>query len=254
MIRLVSANIEGDLHLDLVLPFLRKQQPDVICLQEVFGSDIPVLTGPSFQSFFLPMSRKINRSGDLADWGLAIASRLSVQKSFSDYYYCPVSGIVAFDEILKRDTVAQGIAGITLAANGAAVTVVATHFTWTPDGAPNHAQDADIIALLDFVKPLAPHVLCGDFNIPRRQNRHYQTLTAHYTDQVPKDVRSSIYVPLHYARHKPGIAQKLENLMVDYIFSTPGAYRVSNVELHGGISDHYALTAEIDRYQHYSES
>ncbi|MEA2056412.1 MAG: hypothetical protein U9O78_01685, partial [Patescibacteria group bacterium] len=34
--KLISVNIEGDKHLDKVLPFLKKEQANVICLQEIY--------------------------------------------------------------------------------------------------------------------------------------------------------------------------------------------------------------------------
>jgi len=40
-LKLISLNIEKDRHFDLILPFLKKHQPDVILLQEVFSKDIP---------------------------------------------------------------------------------------------------------------------------------------------------------------------------------------------------------------------
>ncbi len=246
MMKLVSANIEGDLHLDKVSAFLQHQNPDVVCLQEVFQRDVPILLGQDFKGEFLPMCLKVNRSGELAPWGLSIASRRPLQRVRTGYYHRATQDLVAFDEKNKRHTIWQGFAGLQLEDDGAVVNVITTHFTWTPNGVSDANQDADIVALLGLMRDETPHVLCGDFNIPRRQNELYKTLMQHYTDHVPPEITSSIYVPLHYARHKPNVAERLAQYMVDYILSTPGAYRVETVALHGGISDHYGLTAEIN--------
>jgi endonuclease/exonuclease/phosphatase family metal-dependent hydrolase len=246
--RLVSANIEGDLHLDKVLPFLSRQDADVICLQEVFRDDLATLADAMHTTQFLPMCLKPNRHGLWSEWGLAIASRPEVLETSQFYYHRPDPGMVRFEESAKRQTVAQGALALRLAVDAAELTVIATHFTWTPDGAPDDTQTTDMDALLHQLSRFAPHLLCGDFNIPRKQNRLYQNLAARYTDHIPQHVASSIYVPLHYARHKPGVAEKLASFMVDYVFSTPGSCKITNVELHGGISDHMAITAEVAAY------
>jgi endonuclease/exonuclease/phosphatase family metal-dependent hydrolase len=245
MFRLITANIEGDRHLEKLVPFFASQSFDIVCLQEVFQSDVMQLVGPDFQVEFLPMCLKANKAGDLFPWGAAIASRLPVKKVISRYYYKPNPELAPYDEKKKRQTIAQGLVGLQLVAGDRSLNVITTHFTWTPDGAPDANQDKDIVTLLDMLALEPPHILCGDFNIPRRQNHHYPTLAHHYTDHIPQDIESSVYVPLHYAREKPGVAQKLSGLMVDYIFSTPNAYRVENVERHGALSDHWLFTADI---------
>ncbi len=245
MLKLVTSNIEGDVHLDLVQQFLANQKTDVVCLQEVFEQDLPALLGKGFQSAFLPMCLKVNRDGVSLPWGVAIASRLPVNSAHTHYYRKAAEDIIAYDHRDKHATLSYGIAGMRFVVEGAPVNIITTHFTWTPDGLPDTSQDADMSAMLQLLANQPPHILCGDFNIPRRQNRHYVTLTKHYTDHVPQEVASSIHVPMHYARHKPGVAEKLSALMVDYIFSTPNSYRIDDVTMHGGISDHCAISAEI---------
>lgn len=245
--RLISANIEGDRHLARIVPFLEQQCADVICLQETFQHDIPHLVGP-MHSLFLPMCLKPDREGAWASWGIAIASRFKALKTHSQYYYQPDPVILPFDEGAKRKTIAHGYVSMRLSINETEMTVATTHFTWTPNGAPDATQELDLRAMLGQLGAMPSHILCGDFNIPRRQNHLYESLISHYTDHIPQDIESSIFVPLHYARRKPGVAEKLAGFMVDYIFSTPDAYSVSNVELHGGLSDHMILTADVMPY------
>jgi endonuclease/exonuclease/phosphatase family metal-dependent hydrolase len=245
LLNLVTANIEGDLHLDLVKPFLDRENPDVVCLQEIFEQDVSGLVGNKFQSAFLPMCLKFNREGKPSPWGVAIASRLQVVSTHQNYYRRPVDRIITYDHRNKRDSLSYGFVGIRLDVDGLPINIITTHFTWTPDGLADADQDEDMANMLALLAREPPHILCGDFNVPRRQNRLYGTLTERYTDHVPQEIASSIYVPFHYGRHKPGGAEKLSTLMVDYIFSTPGTCRVEAVALHGGISDHCAITAKV---------
>jgi endonuclease/exonuclease/phosphatase family metal-dependent hydrolase len=247
--KLVSANIEGDLHLDKVGPFLRQQNADVICLQEVFVDDLPDLLGRDVQFHFLPMTLKTKRSSETAAWGTAIAHRLPGKLVICDYYHKPTEVLVPFNESAKQPTIWHGVIGVQISSGDRTMNIYTTHFTWTPDGAPDANQRGDMAKLLALLADESPHVLCGDFNIPRQQNSLYGILTRHYTDHVPPDSASSIYLPLHYVRHDAAKSAKLAAFMVDYIFSTPGTYRIENFAMHGGVSDHFALSAEVAMVQ-----
>ena len=54
--KLISLNIELNRHHDLVLPFLKKEKPDVICLQELKAQAADLSTGmcnpATYQGFF----------------------------------------------------------------------------------------------------------------------------------------------------------------------------------------------------------
>jgi endonuclease/exonuclease/phosphatase family metal-dependent hydrolase len=78
-------------------------------------------------------------------------------------------------------------------------------------------------------------ILCGDFNAPRGREI-FSRLAKRWHDNVPLHYVTSIDPKLHRA----GPLQ----LMVDGVFSTTD-YRVRNVVLHQGVSDHCAITADI---------
>lgn len=81
-------------------------------------------------------------------------------------------------------------------------------------------------------------MLAGDFNAPRG-GESFSAIAARYRDNIPPNYQTSIYAPLHRS------GQDLE-LMVDGLFTTPG-YRAENVELTSGMSDHYAIVADIEK-------
>ena len=78
-------------------------------------------------------------------------------------------------------------------------------------------------------------VLCGDFNAPRG-GEIFTRLATQSRDNVPSHYVTSIDPKLHRA----GPLQ----LMVDGLFSTDG-YRLSEVVLHNGVSDHCTITAVV---------
>jgi endonuclease/exonuclease/phosphatase family metal-dependent hydrolase len=125
--------------------------------------------------------------------------------------------------------------------DGITYRIATTHFTWTPDGSPSDAQRRDLSAMLDKLKNFGEFVLCGDFNAPRG-GEIFSAIAAKYKDNIPPKYTTSIDGNLHRAGHIP--------LMVDGIFSTP-AYRISNVVLHNGVSDHCAITADVENVVHH---
>jgi endonuclease/exonuclease/phosphatase family metal-dependent hydrolase len=249
MKKLLSVNIEGDKHLERVGPCIAEENPDVICLQEAFRDDIIPLVGTEYQTEFLPMCLKERRDGSLSQWGIAIATRTPAWRVVRDYYYQPTTTFVPFDGLskhTKRKTVWQGVVGVTIEDDGADLAIFTTHFTWTPDGRSDEHQTTDMKALLHFMSERGPHILCGDFNIPRKQNSVYPIMTAHYTDHVPPEYETSMFVPLHRVKNDPVQSANLGTYMVDYILSAPPhALTVTNVEMRGNVSDHYALVAQV---------
>jgi endonuclease/exonuclease/phosphatase family metal-dependent hydrolase len=250
MKKLLTVNVEGDKHLERVKPFIAEENPDIVCLQEAFREDALWLVGTEYQIEFLPMCLKVRRDGSLGHWGIAICTRTPAWKVVRDYYYQPTTTYVPADDTsadTKRKTYWQGVVGVTVDDGGLDITICSTHFTWTPNGASNENQKTDMPRLLAFTDELDPHVLCGDFNVPREQNDVYPLITEKYTDHVPLHYKTSMFVPLHRVKDDPIESKRIGQFMVDYILSTPGAYTVSNVEMRGNVSDHYALVAYIER-------
>jgi len=75
MLKLVSINIEGHRHFnERLLPFLEKEQPDFMSLQEVFEADVPALKARlGMDGQFWPMAvineKSIHFAEPLGVWG-----------------------------------------------------------------------------------------------------------------------------------------------------------------------------------------
>ncbi len=250
MKKLVTVNIEGDKHLERVRPFLAEENPDIVCLQEAFRDDVQDLLGSEFQIEFLPMCLKERMDGSLSQWGVAVATRAPAHSVIREYYHQPTTALVPYDGITihtKRNTIWQGVVGVVVADGAETLTVFSTHFTWTPDGASNEYQASDMKGLLSFLETQPPHVLCGDFNIPRKQNELYPILASHYSDHVPQEYETSMYLPLHRTKDDPIEGPRVASFMVDYILSTPGAYSIPPAVMQCNMSDHCALIATIEK-------
>jgi endonuclease/exonuclease/phosphatase family metal-dependent hydrolase len=243
--KLLQLNVEKDAHTHLVRSFIASEKADVVCLQEVYKSDITYLTGMQHY-VFLPMVIYSKKDGTFDESGIAICSHTPFTRTWQHYYFKPYDTIRELDRTnqeTKRATIQHGVVFAELESG---VTVATVHHTWTQDGdKPSEHQKKDTAALMDYLVTQPDHILCGDFNIPRGYNSCYETLTEHLEDCVPREYISSMHVPLHRLRVNPLVSAELEKYMVDYIFRTKNGPTVSNVEMHCGMSDHCALTADI---------
>ena len=210
--KIISLNIEMFKHYDLVLPFLKKENADVVCLQELLETDFEKFqTELGMQGFYKPIEYiyadayggpQNIRHGEaifaknLSDTKFVyyVGSAENIAHSFEEYFA---------DEKLRDNRV---LLSAKVMHDGKEYQVLNTHFTLTEMGAATPIQLGDLDKLKD--------------NIP-----------AHYTTSLDMNI------------HKRGYL-KLQN-MVDGLFTTP-KYIASNVRLVDGVSDHMAIVADIE--------
>jgi endonuclease/exonuclease/phosphatase family metal-dependent hydrolase len=238
-LKLVSLNIERSKHLDLIVPFLGQQAPEVACLQEVMEDDIDRISRAmgGAACIFEPMAYRPDESS--SPMGIAIFSHLEIVDK-NAHYYSGIQGVVR-DSIQSDPSTYNLLNRLVLTSvmrkDGITFRISTTHFTWTPGGIPDDVQRHDMKALLGILESLGGSVLTGDFNAPRG-GEIFAMLTAKYKDNVPAHYTTSIDGSLHKAG-------PLE-LMVDGFFSTP-VYKVSDIEMVSGVSDHCALVATVSK-------
>jgi endonuclease/exonuclease/phosphatase family metal-dependent hydrolase len=176
----------------------------------------------------------VGQSAQTPQIGIAILSKQAPDSWDQDYY----GNFHEVTEYLKDPSKMRWHTALLVATFGE-YCIATTHLTWTPNAQANIEQEMSIERLILTAAKHPELILCGDFNAPRGRDS-FATLAAHYTDNIPSEITTSIDGSLHRAG-------ALE-LMVDGIFSTPG-YEVSDVYLFTGISDHCALLATISLSQ-----
>lgn len=240
-IKLISLNIERDWHYDRVLPFLKMEQPDVVCLQEVLDRDVERFKRELRMSgIFAPgaIANKGRGTQSLAKArvcdGNAIFTSLPVLDACERKYCgCSDSATVSPESIHWHKL----LLAVRLRKGENTFTVATTHFTWTPDGQPDDAQRRDLKALLRALEQFPDIVLCGDFNAPRGREI-WTALAARYRDNIPSEYTTSLDQKLHMT---PGL-----RYVVDGLFTTP-YYRCSQTRLQCNVSDHCAIVSIIER-------
>ena len=238
-IKLVSVNIERDKHLDRVIPFIKREKPDVLCVQEIYEKDIPLFKHVMPGSHrFSPAARY--REGENSHIvGEAIFSSLPVKTWFAHKYAGP-SHITDSDLKTYRNHI-RTLMGCEIRRGSGLFRIGATHFTWTPDGQPDNHQRHDVRNLLDAALSLGQLILCGDFNAPR-DGEIFSFIADHYTDAIPRHYKTSIDISLHIAGRER--SHEFGDKMVDGLFIS-GGYRASDVRLVKGLSDHCAVVGEL---------
>lgn len=247
-LKLVSVNIEWDRHLDTVIPFLEFEQPDVACVLELFDVDIPrIEEALGAKCFFTPTILQDTPRGRVTE-GIGIFSKYEL-KDTRAAQYAGTPGALA---VYNHDPAHWGVgieksmlAGGTVEKDGVSYRILATHFTWTKDGEANDRQRQDVQRLFGALSSEREFVLSGDFNAPRGKEI-FSEIAARYTDNIPARYNTSLDGHLHRVGFEKFKQQKMDTYMVDGCF-TSGGYRASNVHLVFGISDHAAVSAEIEK-------
>lgn len=238
MFKLFSLNIEGDRHIDKITSFLQREEPDVICFQEVFKVDLPIFEKTlRTKAFFIPTMDVREENIHLSSkglWGLGIFSKQEI-KSFNKHYY--VGEESKIPQFIKENPNSgnRAVSWITFKIDDRNYKIATTHFTWSPDGEATDEQRTTMEKLLIMLQKIEPFVLCGDFNAPRGKEI-FQMLGEKYKDNIPQEITSTIDPTLH----RDGDL----NYVVDGLFTTSD-YVVDSVQIIGGLSDHKGISALI---------
>ena len=191
MTRLVSLNVERSLHLDRFVPFLRQQQPDVVCLQELVERDIPAIQAATglAHAHFAAMAL---HPADGQVYGVGILARQPFVATDTVTYAGVGDGTMAFDRTTPESRLqsCRYVAACAhLSVDGQELQVATTHFPWTPDGGPRPFQSDAVRRLIDGFRDRSV-ILTGDFNAPRG-GPIFAELAAVWRDWVPPEVTTT---------------------------------------------------------------
>lgn len=237
-LKLISVNIEKHRHIDRVLDFLKRKNPDVICFQEILKEDFPMfLEATGFKGVFVPMTKvtpKFEINVEKVTSGIAIISKFPL-KTETHYYWGSSDFVPEFTHGSDPSSYNRMLLVGRLGRGGKEFVIGNTHFTWTSDGSINDWQRKDLVSLMDILSKYPEIILCGDMNAPRGREV-FEIIASKYKDNIPAHLTTSIDKNLHRA----GDLQ----LVVDVLFTTP-EYVAKNVRLQDGVSDHMAVVAEL---------
>ena len=240
--KLVSINIELNRHYKTVFDFLKQENPDVICLQELLEDDFDnfkKILGK--QGIFKPRTR-IGDDLHLQDIkekkeGIAIFAN-NIVDSGSIYYEGSEENLLkTYSEYINGENNKNSVLLWidTKDSDNKSYRFATTHVPVTKGGESTPYQLEIIDLLLKELDSLGEFVLSGDMNAPRGKET-FGRIAKKYKDNIPGEYKTSLDQNLH----------RVKNLqrMVDGLFTTT-KHRASNVKLIDGISDHMAIVADI---------
>jgi len=245
--KLISLNIEGNKHDELALPFLKKENADVVCIQELLEDKLELYKKElGLDGFFQPTnyaSVAIYQHLAKKRGGVAIfAKNITEPGSF----FCAGAKehvMISFEKYKSQSSEKENNENRAVVwANvqndkGEKIKVITTQLPVTIEGEVTPYQLEVIDRVLNKLENFKEFVFCGDINSPRGQES-FARFARKYKDNIPQEYKTSIDQNLHRVK---GI-----QFVVDCLFTTP-SYKASKVKLVDGVSDHMAVVAEITK-------
>src|SRR3989344_5193532 len=146
-LKLITLNIEGGRHLGMVLPFLQQEKADIICLQEVFKSDVPTIQKEvKMEGRFYPTAKVVKPVKECSlelrgVWGIALFTNLP-HSTIQGEYYVGKGLIPIFHSPFNIDKV---MVWSKVTKKRKEYTIGTTHFTWSHQGNSSKEQEKDFI-------------------------------------------------------------------------------------------------------------
>ncbi len=244
-LKLLSLNMEGHKHLGRVIRLLMQEKPDVVCFQELFEVDVPVLEQLfDWKSLYQPVcvvrNVDVHQAHALGNWGVGLFTALPILDQGFDTYFGQADHLPTFMDQNNPNAMNRVLVHARVKKDDQEFSIATTHFTWSKEGKYTEEQARDFAHLSQALSRRGEFVVCGDLNSPRQgePNNVFNKLASTYTDNIPPEVTTSIDGQFHKAG-------QLE-LMVDSLFSTP-EYQVANVRVLDGVSDHKAVVGDITK-------
>ena len=247
--KFISLNVERSLHLkQRVLPFLKREKPDALCVQELCPHDIPAIEDMfGHKVLYAPMNLHGFPTADderLEPIGVGLVAQVPMTNTAVHYYAQQPMPLQPLEFVVEGNgnkvAAINSIGQVAVSASVDGVRIMTTHLAVTEKGTSTPAQRALAQKLVSYAQwEDAQHgnlVLCGDFNAPRGRET-WAMLAKAFTDNLPPEVETTIDGNIHRAGPLPYV--------VDGLF-TQGKVKASQVRLQNDVSDHMAVLAEVE--------
>jgi exonuclease III len=260
--KFIALNIEKNKHIEVVLEFLKKEKPSVVCIQEIFLNTFEIFKKElNMFGVFCHLKMYKDENSTLYSEGIAIFSLFPIincnifQYSDNDNIVDTTSSfdVLPEDEKHKRNINKEynrKLLVVEIEKDNKKWSIATTHFTWAYYGYVDKdskrfiwdikevflkEQKNDLDRLLKILDNLGEFIFTADLNAPRG-GIIFDTIAKRYKDNIPDEYKTSIDQNLHRVK---GL-----QLMVDCLFTTIN-YKADNVRLVDALSDHMAIVADV---------
>ena len=173
--KLIQLNIWQGRFIDQVVAFLRAEQPDIMCLQEVYSSDLrtpvlPFFAGlehikqafPDYHVFFAP-TQDMQVLGHTVSLGNAIVSRFPLEDTKTTFIYNQYGSFSKPDDTMMN---IRNLQTAMVRVGERALRVANHHGYWEPNATGSEVTVEAMQKVADVLTKMErPLILTGDFNI-----------------------------------------------------------------------------------------
>ncbi len=224
-IKFLQLNIETDKHIDRILPFLEKENFDVICFQEIYENDAKMLAEKF--NLHLCLGKEVLRKGD----SKAIFSKYPFTKTGEHHLWHS-------DDRYHLKNESFSLLEACILYEGKEYTFFTTHL---PVSYPGDIIVEYQLECYKILKPILENkenfLFTGDLNAPRG-TFIFDDLASFLVDHIPLDLESTLDPILHRIQNK-------FKYVVDGVLSK-GDHKVSEIYVHEGLSDHKAISGYLE--------
>lgn len=225
-LKFLQLNIETNKHFDKIIPFLEKENFDVLLLEEVFENDAKMLAERF--GMHLCLGKYLFRKGDrkviLSKYPFSKTEDIFIWGKDSRYHF-PTEDF----SLLKAQIIYDG----------KQYNLCNTHLPVSYPGNIIVDYQKDCYHILKEILIEEKNVLfTGDLNAPRG-TYIFDDIATYMTDNIPKEIDSTIDPGLHRNRDLN------IRYVVDAVFSA-GNHVVRDVLVHEGLSDHKGISGFLE--------
>lgn len=234
--------------MDTILSFIKKENPDILALQEVYDGHDPNWER-KFRSMdvlrkelnypyehFAPAFLERTEFGKV-EQGNAVLSKFSILDSevvFYDKPYAEREDIPAYYETTPRN-----LQRVSIDVDGRTLNVFNTQGVWGTDGNDNERRLNMASIMVDAIKPYDNVILAGDFNV-QETTKTIGMIEEHLENLFKGDHRETSF----NMQHKTNLGYA--TAVVDMIFASPSLTTMNHKQHTENVSDHLTLSATFN--------
>lgn len=249
-LKIITLNLlYGGLFFDNILSFLKKEQPDILTLQEVYNGQDPTLPQnfrsisvlqnhlPGYYYRFAPQFLD-HRNEGVFEIGNATFSRYPIVGGKTVFYDIPYDA--NYNEEEKNGDYSNdpcNVLHVKINYNSSFINIFNTHGVWGFEGRDNERRFHMSKVLIDCIKDEKNIILAGDFNV-NPDTKAMENLEKYLVNPFKGELTSTFNM-----KHKtnPGYA----TAVVDMIYLDKSMKVISKTCPDVDVSDHYPLIATV---------